>query len=1006
MTQFKIYWGNRLEKMAEKMFDSLYGEGVKFNPMIPRCIVTNSPVMNAWLKHYFVFEWPGRKGRVLANCDFELLYPFINDWMDCLLVDHEAKDTKRVAGDHPYSTTNMQWRIYRLISDGRLDSEIFSDISSYLGESTTPRRSFQLAGKLAAIFDEYQILRHDVICDWQETDSSEGGWQGELWRMLIEQNSNSYADLFSKMTPELISESYLKDRFNGKYRSVMVFGITAMPLPYIYFLKDIMGNVTNVEIFALNPEKGYWLEDVSHKKYDRLKGLLFPEAPELVDDPLYLPQKGHELLCSMGQSLQDYLISLYDSYESINDLFPDETEAGSLLQELQNEILNITEDNLSEEKLNRSDDDYSIQIQICHSARREVEVLHDHLLQWLTHENSKGEKRQPYRIQVMVVDMPKYAPHIDAVFSSAEKRSSKAVPYVIDARQSSAESEILSAFMSACNLVNSRFQLSTILDLLTNTAVLEAFKLKTEDMDIIEQLAKAGNIRWGLDADHREKITGVKIPQYMTWEYGLDRLLTGYATGEDEWHDSLYASDYAESHNAVVLGKLTAFISKLRFYADSIMHEDERTLTDWHSIFAEILDTFFVSTEDSYKEITRICKAIDGLNNIQGVDDKKIPFEVVTVHLEAALAGTTTGDNLLENSVVFCQLRPMNSRPADITCILGLNDGDFPRNDNRPKFDLLAETRRRGDRSIRNDDRCAFIEALTNARQKLYLSYTGRTDNGNEVIPPSIILQEVKDYLKGKCDLKEIQLIDGTKGLPFEVLHHLNSVHPDYFDESRHPELFSYSKPDLMAAKSLTENHSSSGRANNAVIADSSSEKSQQEIDLDELKAFFKNPAKYFYRNTMDIRLDMKKSLLPDNDEPSESNNLELYKLKATIIEEIISNGADSIDLKALTAIAEVEGYIPMGIAGSKAINDTFDQISEWMESDFKINRQTCCTVKDAVNFSNIEAVAADITIKNKISTIIRGSYNIFELPNVGLNIQLFYRDLCMDFSCFRLCSK
>ncbi len=525
--------------------------------------------------------------------------------------------------------------------------------------------------------------------------------------------------------------------------------------------------------------------------------------------------------------------------------------------------------------------------------------------------------------------------------------------------------------------------------------MLKAFDLTSEELSILEQIVKAGNIRWGLNAEHRKALTGISMSPYMTWDYGLDRLLIGYATGEADWHNDLYTSDYAEGNNAVVLGKLIKFIDKLKFYVDDIAKTDERSFDRWHDLFAGMLDAFFVSTENSHREITRIRRAIDRLKKIKGMDKKEIPFEVIIAHLEKELASTTTGDNLHANSVIFCQLLPMNSRPAEITCALGLNDGTFPRSDNRPTFDLLSEARRRGDRSLRSDDRCAFLESLINARRKLYLSYTGKTDKSNEEVPPSIVLQELKDYLKSRCQFEQTELIDGKSGLPFETLHHLNAIHPDYFDKNSHSNLFSYSKPDFLAAKQIAgidviKNETSSIDAFNK-IDDS---KSQVEIELDELKMFFRNPAKYFYKNIMDIRLEQQNSLLPDDDEPMKSDTLERYKLKTTIMGELVSNGVIGLNQDMMTNVAEVEGHIPLGTAGADDIENTVDQITDWLEADFKVNKQKCGTVAAALRLANSEAKAADITImpSNRTKTIIRGSYRVFPLSNETLTMQLFAR--------------
>lgn len=79
----------------------------------------------------------------------------------------------------------------------------------------------------------------------------------------------------------------------------------------------------------------------------------------------------------------------------------------------------------------------------------------------------------------------------------------------------------------------------------------------------------------------------------------------------------------------------------------------------------------------------------------------------------------------------------MRSLPFKVICLLGLNDGDFPRNTKAAVFDLVAKHPAKGDRARRDDDRYLFLEALISAREILYLSYIGRDIRKDEELAPS-----------------------------------------------------------------------------------------------------------------------------------------------------------------------------------------------------------------------------------------------------------------------------
>ena len=74
---------------------------------------------------------------------------------------------------------------------------------------------------------------------------------------------------------------------------------------------------------------------------------------------------------------------------------------------------------------------------------------------------------------------------------------------------------------------------------------------------------------------------------------------------------------------------------------------------------------------------------------------------------------------------------PMRSIPFHIVCLLGMNDGVYPRTVAPEGFDLMNGRARPGDRSRRDDDRYLFLEALLSAQQKLYISYVGRSIQDN-----------------------------------------------------------------------------------------------------------------------------------------------------------------------------------------------------------------------------------------------------------------------------------
>ena len=103
---------------------------------------------------------------------------------------------------------------------------------------------------------------------------------------------------------------------------------------------------------------------------------------------------------------------------------------------------------------------------------------------------------------------------------------------------------------------------------------------------------------------------------------------------------------------------------------------------------------------------------------------------MVVSWLEHSLQAQYVGRSFLTGKVTFCAMLPMRSIPFKILCMLGMNDGAFPRKTSELGFDLIARYPRRGDRSLRSDDRYLFLEAVISAREKSLHQLCGAGDSG------------------------------------------------------------------------------------------------------------------------------------------------------------------------------------------------------------------------------------------------------------------------------------
>ncbi|MBW8807506.1 MAG: exodeoxyribonuclease V subunit gamma, partial [Lysobacter sp.] len=127
-----------------------------------------------------------------------------------------------------------------------------------------------------------------------------------------------------------------------------------------------------------------------------------------------------------------------------------------------------------------------------------------------------------------------------------------------------------------------------------------------------------------------------------------------------------------------------------------------------------------------------------------------VPPEVVRAHFRATLAEADTRAPLLTGGVSFGRMVPMRLIPFRVICLLGMNDGDYPRRDpaggmNRLAAELGTAARRHGDRSLRDDDRFLFLQLFAAASDAFYLSYLGADPRDGSAREPSTLVSELLD---------------------------------------------------------------------------------------------------------------------------------------------------------------------------------------------------------------------------------------------------------------------
>ena len=874
MPNLRLFTSNRLEKLADALAGVL---GVPLSsPFDPEVIVVQSRGMERWIS----MELARRQG-VCANVQFPFPNTFIYNALQKAFPD--------ISAETPFDPRILTWRIMEILPS-LITKPGFESILSYLEDREGGLRLYQLSERVADLFDQYLLFRPEMMLGWDR--GKENHWQAVLWRKLLKGYEAQHRAALGKAFIERLENAEIQ--LPNFPERVSVFGISSLPEFHLHVLKALSG-FTQVNLFLMNPCREYWGDIVSDWEIEKATGKgqlnLFEKAN------LHL-EKGNSLLASTGKLGGDFfdLINKFD-YED-KPLFEGPGE-DSLLSCIQSDILDLSErGNGPEGKKTISDGDFSIQIHSCHSPMREVEVLHDHLLKMFEDEPNI----RPRDIVVMAPDIEAYAPYIQAVFDAPTQDSAR-IPFSIADQSLKVEGRIIEPFLAITRLMDGRYSSLKIMTILESRAVQQKFGLSEADVALIRDWVEDTRIRWGIDRANRREM-GLPDLLENTWKAGLDRLLLGYAMqGEqaDMFADVL-PFDNMEGSDTTVLGHFLEFTHDL--FSSSKAFDQLHTLDEWSALLKDLLDRFFLPDEATEPEARMIRGTLNDLAEEGSLSNFNIPVDirVIRCFLEQRFKKEGFGFGFISGGVTFCSMLPMRSIPFEVICLIGMNSDAYPRQSKPLGFDLMARKPRKGDRSRRNDDRYLFLEALLSTRHRLYISYVGQSIRDNTLIPPSVLVSELLDTIEQGFEIKNKDVL---KHLVFK--HRLQPFSPEYFKSNN--SLFSYSRENFHAAECLVKTREQPGPFMAAGLSEPGEE--WKTVSVDDLSAFFVNPAKFILNRRLMIYLGEGVGRLQET-EPFKIAGLDRYLLAQELVEQCLRGN----DAKDPFRLNKATGMLPHGAVG------------------------------------------------------------------------------------------
>lgn len=807
-----------------------------------------------------------------------------------------------VPATSPFDKPLLVWRLVRLLP-ALLGEAVFTPLARFLDDDTDLRKCHQLAERLADLFDQYQVYRADWLADWAQgrdvIATSRSGrqalpddllWQPRLWRALLEDvgpagAASSRAAVHQRFLTAVAG--WQGARPFGVPRRLVVFGISSLPQQSLEVLAAL-SRWTQVLMCVHNPCEHDWSHIVADKDLLRAERLRQRRRAggegDITEEGLHL--HAQPLLAAWGKQGRDFirLLDTYDEHEAYAQRFSaigqriDCFEANprdTMLRQLQDDIRDLRP--LAETRATWPAQgtrvDGSIRFHVTHGPQREVEVLHDQLLAAF----ARDATLSPRDVIVMVPDVAAYAPHIQAVFGLPAPDDPRHIPYTLADQTQRHHDPLLGALDKLLALPQSRVTVSDVLDWLEVPALRARFGIEAHQQPLLHRWISAANIRWGLHAEQRSALNLPDDLAQNSWDFGLQRMLLGYAVGTGEAWAGIEPLDEIGGLEAALLGPLTQLLSTLEAHWRVL--SQRATPTEWGLRLRGLLADFFATSEDADGfTLQRLEAALqDWLEACAsaGLSDE-LPLSVVREHWLSQIDRQGLNQPFFAGAVTFATLMPMRAIPFRVVALLGMNDGDYPRSRVPMDFDLMGQDYRPGDRSRREDDRYLFLEALLSAREHLHISWVGRSIHDHSERPPSVLVAQLRDHLA--AGWREADDPAGRRLLhALTVEHRLQPFHPDYFTLGGDARLFSHARewcidPQAVAAtEALPE----------GPLAPLSFE---GPLTLRLLADFLKDPVRGFFRQRLGIRFE-ENDPVGEDQEPFAIDALDNWRLQDELIQ-------------------------------------------------------------------------------------------------------------------------
>lgn len=638
--------------------------------------------------------------------------------------------------------------------DTHLDEPWMELLARYLDGAGGSSNRMAAAVKLAGLFTRYARRRPAMIRAWGtgEDVAPDGEplvegfeWQSQLWRRLRER-------IGEPAIPELLPAALdpvrdgtvavdLPERF-------AVYGLTSTD-PLDLEVLTALGEHRQVDLYVLHPSPALWNEIATAPP----AGLV-----ARAEDPT-VELAAHPILKAWGRDsreVQTVLSAAGLGSEATWHETPARSDSrGSLgLPDNDRLLTRLQEGIRHNHPPTAGAVDRSVQIHVCHGARRQVEVLRDAIL----HVLADRPELEPRDVVIMTPDLATFAPLLETAFPRTDDGGLPDLRLRIADRAPAATNPLVAFTARLLEVADGRMEAAVIRDLVDLPPVQRKFGFDADTAGSIASLVDDANISWGIDEDHRDE-WNVAVAE-RTWRRGLDRTLAGvfYSDSPVRTVGGLSPLDGVEGQEAIPAGILAALLDRLTAIREMLCRP--RPLSEWAGAVSEAVRMLAAPEWGDEWQLEQLDRLLT--ETFPPPETPADPDVSLGEVRQAARAWTEDRPSPLHfgtGDITLCTLVPMRSVPYKVVALLGMDEDRFPRRGRVDGDDLLADHEVVGDRDPGAMDRQLLLDAVMAAGDQLIVTYSGRDELTNAEIPPSVPVAELIDTLAemvGKAGMKRI----------------------------------------------------------------------------------------------------------------------------------------------------------------------------------------------------------------------------------------------------------